>query len=227
MDRLLDLPRDRSAVSAVRDTATGEWAHLTWSELLAGVRRAAGGAGERGDGRSWSAHRGGGQLVTDLALQFAGVVGELRGDGAGVGAAGDDPGRLVRMRQDVRPRDPAVRTGAGVLDHAAVAETASRLCHRLAPAPGLLPTVVMSTADAATEQALGWACVWGGLTLVCSDSTRVNLTNPDVWVCVPDQLAAAVPVTRSRLRAVFVVGQLPAPARSWRDVGVDVREWAA
>ncbi len=229
LDRLLDVPRDRSAVSAVRDTRTGAWAHLTWDELRAAVRKAAGEAGERGARRTWVG-RGASQLIGDLALQFAGVVGTL-GEGEPLTAGRDDPGRLVRMRQETRPRDAAVVVGGRTLDHGEVAALAERAAKRLCPTPGLLPEVILSTVDAETDQVLGWAAVWGGLTLVTTEPGRRESVDPSVWVCTPGQLSVAnlkgcgtVQRLRGdgpRLRRVFVVGTVP----DVRIEGIEVSPW--
>ena len=199
LDRILEMPRDRTAVSAIRDTSGDGWAHLTWAELRVAVRREAGAAGERGSSRAWARPRGTSQLVADLAMQFAGVVGRLGAasggpaDLTGPAATGpDDAGRLVRLRQDTRPRDLAVVTGGRTLDHAEVAEVAERLSRRLSPRQTLLPEVVFSTVDAATEQTLGWAAVWAALTLVCTEPGRLAQVDPTVWVCQPEQLAGAL-----------------------------------
>lgn len=213
----------------MRDTSGEGWAHLSWAELLVAVRREAGAVGERGSRRIWSRPRGTRQLVADLAMQFAGVVGQ-------VGAVGpaphnpatgpDDAGRLVRMRQDTRPRDPAVVLGGRTLDHTEVAEVAERLARRLSPKVPLLPEVVFSTVDAATEQTLGWAAVWAGATLVCSAPGRLEQVDPTVWVCRPEQLAAAgLGAGSRRLRHVFVLGGVPDEAEPLLGRGVEVSAW--
>lgn len=220
LDRLLDVPRYQGAVSAVRTHTAAGWAHLSWHELHVAVRRAAGGVGARGDSVDWSADRGGDQLVLDLAHQFAGVVGAMGPNGSPRAGGSDDPGRLVRMRQEVRPRDPAARVGERVIDHGEVAARAASASKRLCPKPGSLPDVVLSTVDAATERLLGWACTWGGHTLVCADPSTLDVVDPTTWVCTPEQWRASTLVGASsvarlrglapRLRRVFVLGAVPA-----------------
>jgi len=220
LDRLLDVPLYQGAVSAIRTRTTGGWSHLSWHELQAAVRRAAGSVGARGDLVGWSASRGGDQLVVDLANQFAGVVGALTPGAPARPVGPDDPGRLVRMRQEVRPRDPAVRIGDRVLDHGEVAARAASASKRLCPKPGALPDVILSSVDAQAEQLLGWACAWGGHTLVCADAASVDVVDPTTWVCTPDQWRASTLARASnmdrlrgvgpRLRRVFVLGAVPA-----------------
>lgn len=166
-------------------------------------------------------------------MQFAGVVGELMGGDAAEVGGPDDPGRLVRLRQEVRPRDPAVVVDGRVIDHGEVAARAERASKRLAPKPERLPEVILSTVDARTEQVLGWAAVWGGLTLVCADAESLEQVDPTVWVCTPFQWAAGkLPAptafqrlrgTGSRLRRVFVVGSVPASPPA--PPGVEVGPW--
>lgn len=183
-------------------------------------------------------------------MQFAGVVGELTGDGAATAGGSDDPGRLVRLRQEVRPRDPAVVVDGRVIDHGEVAARAERARKRLAPKPERLPEVILSTVDARTEQVLGWGAVWGGLSLVCADAEWLDRVDPTVWVCTPEQWRASRHVqkeageprgskgaatlhtptaldrlrgTGSRLRRVFVVGSVPASPPAPR--GVEVGPW--
>jgi hypothetical protein len=222
-------------VSAVRDTYGGAWAHWTWGELLVAVRRIANNAtiaSHKGERTRWCAPRGGPQLVGDLALQFAGVIGErsdespdLRLDAP---AGSDDLGRLVRMRQEVRPRDAAAWRGR-VLEHAEVGATAERLAKRLGAGP------VLSTSDADTEQLLGWACVWSGASLVCTDAGRRALVDPAVWVCLPGDLTGLTFEApnalqrlgvrqRPRLERIFVVGAVPAGAAA-RFPGIEVAPW--
>ena len=237
LDRLLQLPREQTAVSAVRDTSGGVWAHWTWGELIVAVRRMAGVAAiasHRGERVQWSAPRGGLQLVRDLAMQFAGVVGERTDSGPDPGldmpSGADDLGRLVRMRQDVRPRDPAAWRGRA-LEYAEVATLAERVAKRLGAGP------VLSTSDADTEQLLGWASVWGGASLVCTDVSRRALVDPAVWVCLPEHLEGLTLEppnalqrlgvrSRPRLERIFVVGGVPAAAAS-RFPGVEVAPWIA
>ncbi len=205
--------------------------------MIVAVRRMAGSAlltSRRGERSRWSAPRGGPQLLRDLALQYAGVVGERSDANAELGAewtaGSDDLGRLVRLRQEVRPRDAAVWRGRA-LEHAEVATTAERLSKRLGSGP------ILSTSDADTEQLLGWACVWGGASLVCTDASRRSLVDPAVWVCVPGDLAGLKiePPNalqrlgvrpRPRLERIFVVGSVPAGAAS-QFPGVEVGPWIA
>jgi hypothetical protein len=166
-------------------------------------------------------------------MQFAGVVGELAGDDPAEAGGPDDPGRLVRLRQEVRPRDPAVVVDGRVIDHGEVAARAERASRRLAPKPERLPEVILSTVDARTEQVLGWGAVWGGLSLVCADAECLEQVDPTVWVCTPSQWAAGkLPAptafqrlrgTGSRLRRVFVVGSVPASPPA--PPGVEVGPW--
>lgn len=233
LDRLLDVPRYQGAVSAVRTRTPEGWTHLSWHELQVAVRRAAGGVGARGDGVEWSAARGADQLVLDLAHQFAGVVGALTGGVPQRPAGADDPGRLVRMRQEVRPRDPAARVGGRVLDHGEVAARAASASKRLCPKPGALPDVILSTVDPATEQLLGWACAWGAHTLVCADAESVEVVDPTTWVCTPEQWRVSA-LSRSsnldrlrglgpRLRRVFVLGAVPSSPVA--PPSVEVQPW--
>lgn len=235
LDRLLQVPREQLAVSAVRDTVTGAWRHWTWGELLAAVRRAAGSPliqGARGQALRWSSPRGGPQLIADLALQFGGVLGErVDADVPTVFPAGaDDAGRLVRLRQDARPRDAAVVRGRP-MDHAEVAAVAARVAERLGPG------VVLSTAGGAVEQVLGWASVWGGASLVCAGPEVRAQVDPTVWVCRPADLravSAAAPDAlqrlglreRPRLTHVFVDGAVP-PDAAARFPGATVGPWIA
>lgn len=233
LDRLLDVPRYQGAVSAIRTRTPGGWSHLSWHELQGAVRRAAGTVGARGDVVDWSAARGADQLVWDLANQFAGVVGALTPGVPQRPAGSDDPGRLVRMRQEVRPRDPAARLGGRVLDHGEVAARAASASKRLCPKPGALPDLILSTVDAYTEQLLGWACAWGGHTLVCADPASVALVDPSTWVCTPDQWRASTLSGASnadrlrglgpRLRRVFVLGAVPGSPVA--PPGVEVGPW--
>ncbi len=233
LDKLLDVPRHQSAVSAVRERTADGWRHHTWQELQVAVRRAAGAVPARGSSLRWTAARGADQLIADLAMQFGGVIGELSSDGEPVGTGNDDAGRLVRLRQEMRARDPAVWFDGRVIDQGEVAVRAERACRRLAPRPGLVPEVVLCTVDARTDQLLGWASVWGGLTLVCGAADDRENTDPSVWVCTASQwadakLTARSPMERlrhtgSRLRRVFVVGAVsgaPPPPP-----GVEIGTW--
>lgn len=220
LDRLVQLPREQLAVSAVRDTTAGHWRHWTRGELQQAVRRAAGSPGlpTRGEAWAWRAPRGGERLVRDLALQFAGVVGTYAGEGADLPPGTDDPGRLVRLRQDVRPRDAAVVRGRP-MDHAEVAALAARVADRLGGG------VVLCTAGTDAEQVLGWAAVWGGASLVVAHPEVRGVVDPAVWVARPEDLRGPRS-PRGRLTHIYVDGPVPTDAAA-RFPGVTVGPWIA
>lgn len=241
--------REQGAVSVARDRSDGTWRHLTWAELDSEVNRLCGALDlAPGERLEWDALPGTRRLAVDLALLHLGVVGVA--GGAAIDAAAydrflatrEDPGRLLRLRGEIRLRDVAAVRGTRTLDHAAIVALAERVAGALSAAS---PDPVLVTGDALVEQAVGWGALVGGYAVVPGGADLLSLVQPSAWVCSPASLVAAAPppsragglgrYVRSfgrtgehlgdRLRRVLVTGPVPPEAARYRDRGVEVVAW--
>lgn len=251
LERLSENARVQGALNAVQDHATGSWRWRTWAELESDVNRLAGALPvTRGDRMAWDAPAGSHRLALDLALLHLGVVGVGGGEAVGPAlfeqwlATREDPGRLVRLRGELRARDAAAERRGRVLDHAAVEAAARRAAELLDVRP---PDTVLCEADPEVEQLVGWGVVWAGAALLVGAGALLPELHPSVWVTTPAALIRhAPPASRAaglggllrpygrttehlgrRLRKVLVVGSVPAEAERYRGRGVDVAPWTA
>lgn len=253
LERLSDHARERGSMSAVQERTPTGWRWRTWAELEADVNRLCGGLPvTRGDELEWEATPGGRRIAVDLALQHLGVVGVAGGErleDSQVDAwlrEREELGRLVRLRSELRPRDPAVVRDGRRLDHAGVADAARRAAESLAvEAPG----VVLLTPEGLGPGVLStvaWGAVWAGVALVVAGPEVLSDLEPTVWIAASARVAAGAPppsragalggVLRGlgradpnlgrRLRRVRVVGPVPPEAARFRDRGVEVLPWA-
>jgi hypothetical protein len=249
LERLSDNARTMGAVNAVQDASGGTWRWLTWAELEADVNRLCGSlALTRGDRLEWGAPAGALRLAVDLALQHLGVVGVAGGEPLPASqieawlAGREEPGRLVRLRAELRPRDPAVERDGQVVDHAGVDAVAKRVAALLGVGS---PASVLVAATPAIEQAIGWGCVWSGSTLLCGGPELLPTLHPTVWVTSSDLVRMNAPppsragplgaVVRGygrtserlgrRLQKVLVLGGVPAEAETYRGRGIEVAPW--
>jgi hypothetical protein len=251
LDELPTLARSRATRAACRARVDGGgWTHATWAELDASTGRAAGSLTvARGAVVRWAAPPGPSRCALDLALLHLGVVGEAADDaGASVldvpGAGRDDPGRLVRLRAELRATDPAALREGRRLDHAAVLRHARRAAHALEGAED-----VLVTGPASLHQSVRWGALVGGFARIDGDARFATdllaVAEPDAWVCAPADLdALALPRSRlgpvgalargwsapgarlgARLRRVFVRGEIPSSAAALRERGVRVDRW--
>lgn len=253
VERLPDLVREWGSVTAARDDTDGRWRFLSWSELDAEVNRLTGAvAVQRGEAWAWDAPAGTRRLALTLALLHLGAEGALQGPDAEWidpetwerwTATREDPGRLVRLRAELRPRDPALALAGRRLDHAGVVALAERVARALALGP---PEVVLVSAGATAEQAVGLGALVGGYLVAVTRPDRLGVVRPSAWVCTPEQLRAqAPPPSRAgrlgallrhqgradqalgdRLRRVYVDGPVPAEAERYRERGIEVAPWA-
>lgn len=251
--RLPDLVREWGSVTAARDDAAGAWRFFSWNELDAATNRLCGAIPlQRGERWDWDAPRGARRLAVTLALLHLGAVGALGGPEAEAVddelwdrwmGQREDPGRLVRLRAELRPRDPALVRGGKVLDHGAVVELATRAAARVGAGA---PEPVLVTAGADVEQVVGLGALVGGYLLVSGGADCLPVAQPSVWVCTAEELARhapppsragalggvlrtlgrADPVLGGRLARVLVDGTVPPEAERLRERGVEVLPWA-
>ncbi len=249
LDRLSDNARMQGAINAVSDRSTGEWRWRTWAELESDVNRLCEALPvRRGQRLEWDAPAGSRRLAIDLALLHLGVVGVAGGEGIGVDqyeqwlATREDPGRLVRLRAELRARDAAAERSGRVLDYTAVEALTTRVAEQLAVAGA---DSVLVAADPSVEQLVGWGVVWSGAALIIGGAEQLAALHPAVWVATPAAvIAAAPPASRAgglggllrpygrtaehlgrRLRRVLVVGAVPAEGDRYRQRGVEVVPW--
>lgn len=217
LDRLGEHSRQHPARPLLREATDSGWRHLNWGELDVAVARAAAGmpAELRGQAVAPVGDSFVDQVVQALALLHRGAV--LGGAPQRFVPGAEQPGLLVRLRGELRGRERAI----GALSHAELVRRADVLAARL-------PGEVRFT----TAPWLGlWAALAGDTSLVLGDARSPT------WVCSPGQLAAAAPppsragplagLVRGVGRAaafprVWVVGELPAEARSLTARGVRV-----
>ncbi len=249
LDRLSENARTQGAINAVQDRSDGAWRWRTWAELESDVNRLCDAlpAG-RGDHLAWDAPAGSRRLAIDLALLHLGVVGAAGGEGIGVAQydqwlrSREDPGRLVRLRAELRARDAAAQRRGQVLDYTAVDAVAQRVAGQLALVGS---ESVLVQGDAEVEQLVGWGVVWSGGAMVVGGAELLGDLHPAVWVASSAAVSAAAPpasragslggLLRSygrtdthvgrRLRRVYVIGTVPPEGDRFRQRGVEVSPW--
>jgi len=253
-DFMAEIVRAHPAARAWRERVGGTWRSQTWGEISSEISRVTTALGhlERGRRIAWSAPFEGRHWVVDLAMIHLGVPGEMGGNQliwtgdsyARLIATREEPGRLLRLRKEIRPRDPAAVVDGTVLDHAAVAGMAGEAVAKLAAGPR---EEILVSIGASVERRIVWAAARTGFGIAVGDASALPEVAPVVWVCTPAQLASvAPPPSRAgrlggwvralgrtdgalgrNLRRVVVDGTPPREAGSLIARGITVESWDA
>lgn len=238
--------REYAAAPAIREQQNGSWVHLNWAEVEDLVARVAGPL--MAGAATWDAETGVGRFLVGLAALH---VGRRPGEAVTVSAAElarwcsrrAEPGLLVRLRKELRPRDPAIEFGRS-WTQADVGAAGERLAQVIGARS---PDGVLVSAGTAAELQVGWAAVYGGFCLIPGPVSLLPTVAPTVWVALPEQVAQlGLPASRlgplgsfarrysrtdaalgPRLRRVVVMGSLPAEAEALRSRGLQVEAWLA